>query len=127
MSDRAAPPPAKRPRPLTLCILDGFGERAETKDNAIRLAKTPNLDALAAAYPRTTIGTSGPDVGLPPGQMGNSEVGHLNFGAGRIAQMDITRIDAAVASHELEQNRVLEAALIRARGSRLHLLGLLSD
>ena len=93
---------APRPRPLVLCILDGFGERAERDANAIRLAKTPHLDALAA-YPHTLIGTSGPDVGLPKGQMGNSEVGHLNFGAGRIAMMDITRIDVAVAEGTLPQ------------------------
>jgi 2,3-bisphosphoglycerate-independent phosphoglycerate mutase len=129
MSDRAAPPPAKRPRPLTLCILDGFGERAETKDNAIRLAKTPNLDALGASYPRTLIGTSGPDVGLPPGQMGNSEVGHLNFGAGRIAMMDITRIDVAVAEHKLASNPVIDMLMRGAKdlGCRMHLLGLVSD
>src|SRR5438093_75506 len=84
------------PRPVVLVILDGFGERAEAADNAVRLAKTPELDALYARYPHTLIGTSGPDVGLPPGQMGNSEVGHLNFGAGRIAMMDISRIDVAV-------------------------------
>ena len=68
----------------------------ETADNAVRLAKTPTLDALYARYPHGLIGTSGPDVGLPAGQMGNSEVGHLNFGAGRIAMMDISRIDNAV-------------------------------
>ena len=92
MQDTPAPTPAaspQRPRPLVLCILDGFGESAEREGNAIRLATTPNLDALARDYPRTLIGTSGLDVGLPPGQMGNSEVGHLNFGAGRLAMMDI--------------------------------------
>ena len=76
---------AKRPRPVVLMILDGLGERAESDANAVRLATTPNLDVLYANYPHGVIGTSGPDVGLPPGQMGNSEVGHLNFGAGRIA------------------------------------------
>src|ERR1700759_4613526 len=95
------------PRPLVLVILDGFGERAETADNAVRLAKTPALDALFAAYPHTLIGTSGPDVGLPPGQMGNSEVGHLNFGAGRIALMDIARIDAAIYDGSFRANSVL--------------------
>src|SRR5262245_37553260 len=105
-----APPPAvaaHRPRPLVLCILDGFGERAERDANAIRLAKTPYLDALAES-PHTLIGTSGPDVGLPPGQMGNSEVGHLNFGAGRIAMMDITRIDVAVAERALHANPIID-------------------
>ena len=117
------------PRPVVLVILDGFGERAETADNAIRLATTPRLDALYRRYPHTTIGTSGPDVGLPEGQMGNSEVGHLNFGAGRIAMMDITRIDKAVLEGTLGQNSVIadvfEAA--KRRGGRLHLFGLVSD
>jgi 2,3-bisphosphoglycerate-independent phosphoglycerate mutase len=117
------------PRPLVLVILDGFGERAETSDNAVRLAKTPFLDALYARYPHTTIGTSGPDVGLPPGQMGNSEVGHLNFGAGRIAQMDISRIDEVVRSGTLAANHVIAdvIAAARKRGGKLHLLGLVSD
>jgi 2,3-bisphosphoglycerate-independent phosphoglycerate mutase len=126
MSAPGTPPP----RPLVLAILDGFGERAERDANAVRLAKAPHLDALAA-YPHTLIGTSGPDVGLPPGQMGNSEVGHLNFGAGRIAQMDITRIDAAVAEGALGKNPVVAQTLRIAKhhfnDGRLHLFGLLSD
>jgi 2,3-bisphosphoglycerate-independent phosphoglycerate mutase len=110
-------------------ILDGFGERAEKADNAVRLAKTPVLDDLFARYPHSLIGTSGPDVGLPPGQMGNSEVGHLNFGAGRIAVMDIARIDNAVHDGTLGKNPVIGALLAKAKesGSRLHLLGLASD
>jgi 2,3-bisphosphoglycerate-independent phosphoglycerate mutase len=116
-------------RPLVLVILDGFGERAETRDNAVRLATTPTLDALYARYPHTTIGTSGPDVGLPEGQMGNSEVGHLNFGAGRIALMDISKIDRAMLDGSLTRNDVIRTLLERAkgRGGRLHLLGLVSD
>lgn len=110
-------------------ILDGFGERAETEDNAVRLARMPALDALYARYPHGLIGTSGPDVGLPPGQMGNSEVGHLNFGAGRIALMDIMRIDAAVADGSVAKNPVIADVLAKARasGGRLHLFGLVSD
>jgi 2,3-bisphosphoglycerate-independent phosphoglycerate mutase len=117
------------PRPLVLVILDGFGERAETEDNAVRLATTPALDSLYARYPHTTIGTSGPDVGLPEGQMGNSEVGHLNFGAGRIAMMDITRIDRSVGDGTLAENPVIRGQIDAAKrtGGRLHLLGLLSD
>ncbi len=117
------------PRPLVLVILDGFGERAERADNAVRLATTPTLDRLYARYPHTTIGTSGPDVGLPEGQMGNSEVGHLNFGAGRIAMMDITRIDKAVLEGTLGQNGVIGDSIrsCKSLGGRLHLLGLLSD
>ncbi|MBL9111768.1 MAG: 2,3-bisphosphoglycerate-independent phosphoglycerate mutase, partial [Myxococcales bacterium] len=117
------------PRPIVLLILDGYGSRAEKADNAILLAKTPEIDALRAAYPSSTIGTSGADVGLPPGQMGNSEVGHLNFGAGRIAMMDISRIDMAVHERTFAKNpaigEVLEHA--KSRGGKLHLLGLVSD
>jgi 2,3-bisphosphoglycerate-independent phosphoglycerate mutase len=118
-----------RPRPVVLVILDGFGERKERADNAVRLASTPVLSALQARYPHTLIGTSGPDVGLPPGQMGNSEVGHLNFGAGRIAMMDISRIDNAVHDGTLGSNAVLSDLVERARRDkgRLHLLGLVSD
>jgi 2,3-bisphosphoglycerate-independent phosphoglycerate mutase len=126
---------AKKPRPLVLAILDGFGERAEREANAIRLARTPHLDALGA-FPRTLIGTSGPDVGLPEGQMGNSEVGHLNFGAGRIAMMDISRIDVAVAERTLRQNPIIDRTFNLAKHhhpdeerkpGRLHLFGLVSD
>jgi 2,3-bisphosphoglycerate-independent phosphoglycerate mutase len=122
-------PPDIVPRPVVLVILDGFGERAEAADNAVRLAKTPHLDHLNSDYPHTVIGTSGRDVGLPPGQMGNSEVGHLNFGAGRIARMDITRIDVEVAHGTLGKNPALKSAIdgAKARGGRLHLLGLVSD
>jgi 2,3-bisphosphoglycerate-independent phosphoglycerate mutase len=110
-------------------ILDGFGERAEVEANAVRLAKMPALSALYARYPHGLIGTSGPDVGLPPGQMGNSEVGHLNFGAGRIALMDIMRIDNAVADGSLGKNPVITDVIEKAHaaGGRLHLFGLVSD
>ena len=110
-------------------ILDGLGERAEKDANAVRLATTPSLDALHASYPSGVIGTSGPDVGLPPGQMGNSEVGHLNFGAGRIALMDIMRIDATVADGSIGDNPVIAGVMdkARGRGGRLHLFGLVSD
>jgi 2,3-bisphosphoglycerate-independent phosphoglycerate mutase len=118
-----------RPRPLVLVILDGFGERAERADNAVRLAETPALGALLAGFPHELIGTSGPDVGLPPGQMGNSEVGHLNFGAGRIALMDISRIDNAVHDGTLSQNAVIGDVVRKAKeaGGRLHVFGLVSD
>ena len=115
--------------PLVLIILDGFGEREPTPDNAVTNARAPRYNALRAKYPVTTIGTSGPDVGLPVGQMGNSEVGHLNFGAGRIAQMDISRIDCAVADGTLISNPEISKAIAMAKssGGRLHLLGLVSD
>src|SRR5271169_1497977 len=98
---------SKRPRPIVLTVLDGWGYRAETKGNAIALARKPNYDRLLRDFPNTLIHTSGPSVGLPEGQMGNSEVGHLNIGAGRIVQMDITRIDAMIASGEFFKNPVL--------------------
>lgn len=114
---------------MVLVILDGFGEGASETGNAIRMARTPNLNTLSQRYPRTLISASGPDVGLPPGQMGNSEVGHMNFGAGRIAQMDISRIDVAVADGSFGHNAVIANAIEGARrnGGALHLMGLVSD
>ncbi len=118
-----------RPKPLILIILDGWGYRAETKANAIALARKPVYDHLLRDYPNTLIQTSGPFVGLPEGQMGNSEVGHLNIGAGRIVHMDITRIDLMIQNGEFFSHPVLLGAMRHARvGERkLHLFGLLSD
>ncbi len=118
-----------RPKPLVLVILDGWGYRAETKANAIALARKPNYDRLLREYPNTLIQTSGPSVGLPEGQMGNSEVGHLNIGAGRIVHMDITRIDLMIQNGEFFSHPVLLAAMKHARvgDRRLHLFGLVSD
>src|SRR5213082_2307763 len=118
-----------RPKPLVLIILDGWGYRAETKANAISLARKPNYDRLLKEYPNTLIHTSGKYVGLPDGQMGNSEVGHLNIGAGRIVHMDITRIDLMIQNGEFFQHPVLLAAMKHARpgGRRLHIFGLVSD
>jgi 2,3-bisphosphoglycerate-independent phosphoglycerate mutase len=118
-----------RPKPLVLIILDGWGYSPETKGNAIALARKPTYDKFLSDYPHTLIHTSGPYVGLPDGQMGNSEVGHLNIGAGRIVCMDITRIDRMIASGELFSNPVLLSAMKNARVGqrRLHLMGLVSD
>jgi 2,3-bisphosphoglycerate-independent phosphoglycerate mutase len=118
-----------RPKPLVLIILDGWGYRAETKANAIALARKPTYDRLLREYPNTLIHTSGPFVGLPEGQMGNSEVGHLNIGAGRIVHMDITRIDLMIRNGEFFSHPVLLAAMKHARVGerRLHLFGLVSD
>jgi 2,3-bisphosphoglycerate-independent phosphoglycerate mutase len=116
-----------RQRPLILTILDGWGFSPAVEGNAIAAARKPSYDKLIAEFPNTVIHTSGPYVGLPEGQMGNSEVGHLNIGAGRVVQMDVTRIDAMIASGEFLRNPVLLAALHHARGRRLHLLGLCSD
>ncbi len=118
-----------RPKPLVLVILDGWGYRAETKANAIALARKPNYDRLLGEYPNTLIQTSGKYVGLPDGQMGNSEVGHLNIGAGRIVHMDSTRIELMIQNGEFFSNLTLLAAMKNAQsgGRRLHLFGLISD
>jgi len=118
-----------RPKPLILIILDGWGYRAETKANAIALARKPTYDRLLQEYPNTLIQTSGPYVGLPEGQMGNSEVGHLNIGAGRIVHMDSTRIELMIQSGEFFKHPVLLDAMKNARNSerQLHLFGLVSD
>src|ERR1700729_2573971 len=116
-----------RPKPLVLIILDGWGYRAETNANAIALARKPVYDRLLREYPNTLIHTSGPYVGLPDGQMGNSEVGHLNIGAGRVIHMDVTRIDHMIASGEFFKDPTLLAAMRHARARRLHLMGLQGD
>ncbi|HTC78545.1 MAG TPA: 2,3-bisphosphoglycerate-independent phosphoglycerate mutase, partial [Terriglobales bacterium] len=110
-------------------ILDGWGYRAEREANAVALANKPTYDKLLREYPNTLINTSGRYVGLPNGQMGNSEVGHLNIGAGRIVHMDITKIDVMIENGEFFHNAVLLRAMQHARvgGRRLHLFGLLSD
>jgi 2,3-bisphosphoglycerate-independent phosphoglycerate mutase len=115
------------PKPLLLIILDGWGFSPSTKGNAIALARKPAWDQLNREFPNTLIHTSGPYVGLPEGQMGNSEVGHLNIGSGRIIHMDITRIDNMIRSGEFFRDPVLSGAMEHARTRRLHLLGLLSD
>src|ERR1051326_4786051 len=119
----------KRPKPIVLTVLDGWGYRPETKGNAIALARKPTYDSLLKNFPNTLIQTSGPAVGLPEGQMGNSEVGHLNIGAGRIVHMDITRLDLMIQNGEFFSDPTLLAAMKHARsgGRRLHLFGLLSD
>src|ERR1700723_730079 len=106
-------PTAKRP--LVLTILDGWGFRVEAADNAIALAKKPTYDKLLREYPNTLIQASDHFVGLPDGQMGNSEVGHLNIGAGRIVQMDITRIDAMIAADTFKKDPSIVRAMQRAQ------------
>jgi 2,3-bisphosphoglycerate-independent phosphoglycerate mutase len=118
-----------RPKPLVLIILDGWGYSPKTEANAIALARKPTYDRLLREYPNTLIHSSGPFVGLPDGQMGNSEVGHLNIGAGRIVHMDITRLDLMIHNGDFFSDPTLAAAMKHARtgGRRLHLFGLLSD
>lgn len=117
------------PIPTLLLILDGWGAGAQQADNAVYTAPTPHLDHFCATYPSTTLQCTGGAVGLPEGQMGNSEVGHLNIGAGRIVPQDIVRISQAIRDGSLATNPVLRelCAATRSQGNRLHLIGLLSD
>src|SRR5215469_3660894 len=117
----------RRPKPIVLTVLDGWGYRADTKGNAIALASKPTYDELLRKFPNTLIHTSGPAVGLPEGQMGNSEVGHLNIGAGRIVHMDITRIDLLIANKQLQNTTLFQQAMERGQQRQLNFLGLLSD
>ncbi|MDP3409922.1 2,3-bisphosphoglycerate-independent phosphoglycerate mutase [Bosea sp. (in: a-proteobacteria)] len=116
------------PRPVMLMILDGWGWRQESENNAVRLAQTPNFDRLWASSPHAFLKTSGLDVGLPPGQMGNSEVGHLNLGAGRVVMQDLPRINLAIEDGSIAQalasSGLVEA--LKASGGACHLLGLVS-
>jgi 2,3-bisphosphoglycerate-independent phosphoglycerate mutase len=120
-------------KPVVLIIRDGWGvnpggrAQAEANGDATLLARTPFHDHLYATYPQARLSASGMDVGLPDGQMGNSEVGHLNLGAGRIVYQDLTRINKAIADGELAANPVLVEAFARAKSARLHLIGLVSD
>ncbi|MEC8042704.1 MAG: 2,3-bisphosphoglycerate-independent phosphoglycerate mutase, partial [Pseudomonadota bacterium] len=117
------------PKPVVLCILDGWGKRAENGANAPALANTPGFDRIMATCPSAELITHGPDVGLPRGQMGNSEVGHTNIGAGRVVAMDLGQIDLSIEEGTFQT----EAALVdfietlKASGGTAHLMGLVSD
>src|SRR2546425_3418798 len=117
----------KRPKPIILTVLDGWGYRPQVEGNAIALARKPNYDELVRKFPNTVIHTSGPYVGLPEGQMGNSEVGHLNIGAGRVLLMDVMRIDKMIESGEFFRHPVLLESMRHGRRRRLHLMGLASQ
>src|ERR1051326_7089443 len=118
----------QRRRPVMLVILDGWGWREERADNAIRQAKTPRFDRLWQAGPHGFLRTSGKEVGLPPGQMGNSEVGHLNIGAGRVVMQDLPRIGDAIESGEIKRAPALTGliAALKKSGGTCHLIGLVS-
>ncbi|WP_027340143.1 2,3-bisphosphoglycerate-independent phosphoglycerate mutase [Halonatronum saccharophilum] len=118
-----------KPKPLALIILDGFGLNDKEEANAIKAANTPNFDKLWEDYPHAVINAAGEAVGLPEGQMGNSEVGHLNLGAGRVVYQDLTRISLAIKEGDFFENEVLSEAIkkVKNNNSALHLLGLLSD
>src|SRR5204863_9166871 len=119
--------------PVMLIIRDGWGinpggqKSREQNGDATLLASTPFHDQLYRDYPGSKLSASGSDVGLPDGQMGNSEVGHLNLGAGRIVLQDLTRINKAIAAGELDRNQIVQETFAAACGHRLHLLGLISD
>lgn len=116
------------PKPVVLCILDGWGLNPSSENNAVALAATPNFDRLWETSPRAALKTSGEDVGLPPGQMGNSEVGHTNIGAGRVVWMDLPKINRAIADGALARNETLRAfiAKLKESGGTAHVMGLLS-
>ncbi|MFN3233168.1 MAG: 2,3-bisphosphoglycerate-independent phosphoglycerate mutase [Alphaproteobacteria bacterium] len=118
----------KTMRPAVLCILDGWGHRPQSEDNAWALAQTPNLDRLFDNCPNALLETSGEAVGLPAGQMGNSEVGHMNIGGGRVVKQDLPRIDEAMKTGALAENAVLCALIekVQASDGRAHIMGLLS-
>ncbi|MGF1677020.1 MAG: 2,3-bisphosphoglycerate-independent phosphoglycerate mutase, partial [Rivularia sp. (in: cyanobacteria)] len=115
--------------PVVLVILDGWGYCEETKGNAVAASSTPVMDSLLKAYPNTLINTSGKAVGLPEGQMGNSEVGHLNIGAGRVVPQELVRISDAVEDGSINQNPALVKVCqeVQSRQSKLHLVGLCSE
>jgi 2,3-bisphosphoglycerate-independent phosphoglycerate mutase len=117
------------PKPVVLCILDGWGLREDKTGNAPALADTPNFDRIMAGCPSATLITHGPDVGLPTGQMGNSEVGHTNIGAGRVVAMDLGQIDLAIEDGSFFGNAALQdfIARVKAAGGTAHLMGLISD
>ncbi|MCP4394174.1 MAG: 2,3-bisphosphoglycerate-independent phosphoglycerate mutase [Alphaproteobacteria bacterium] len=116
-------------KPIVLCILDGWGHRAEVKNNAIAQGNTPTWDRLLSECPNSLLETSGHNVGLPDGQMGNSEVGHTNIGAGRIVPQDLPRIDKAVESGDIEKNTALQDLInkLKETSGACHLMGLTSD
>lgn len=116
-------------KPYVLCIMDGFGYNKDTYGNAIKAASTPNLDKLFETCPHTLIGASGLDVGLPDGQMGNSEVGHTNIGAGRVVYQELTRITKSISDGDFFENEALRGAMenCKEKNSALHLMGLMSD
>ena len=116
-------------KPLVLMILDGWGINPNPTHNAVALAKTPNLTKYLNEYPHVPIKTSGMEVGLPEGQMGNSEVGHLNLGAGRIVYQELTRVTKSILDGDFFTNPALLECIarVKASGGRLHLSGLLSD
>ncbi len=118
-----------KPKPVMLMILDGWGINPSRENNAVAMAATPNLDRLFSEYPNTRLDCAGPAVGLPEGVMGNSEVGHLNIGAGRTVYQTLLRIDRAIADRSFFDNPAFKRVMdqVKTRGSKLHIMGLVSD
>src|SRR5690606_33299571 len=118
-----------RPKPVVLCILDGWGLNPDRHGNAVAQARKPAFDRIMAACPHARLVTHGPDVGLPSGQMGNSEVGHTNIGAGRVVAMDLGQIDLAIEDRSFFSNAAIAAfiATLKASGGTAHLMGVVSD
>jgi len=118
----------KPTKPVVLCILDGWGAREETENNAIRMANTPSYDAICEKYPSSFLKTSGMAVGLPEGQMGNSEVGHMNIGGGRVVKQELPRIDEAIATNAIKDIECLKQSIAKLKetGGTCHIMGLLS-
>ncbi len=121
--------PSGRPRPFVLIVMDGWGINPRKEGNAIALANTPNIDKLARVWPHTAVKTSGEAVGLPEGQMGNSEVGHQNIGAGKRVLQDYTRVSESIKDGSFFQNPALLKAIehVKKNSSQLHICGLLGD
>ena len=119
----------KKNSPVVLCIMDGWGHREVRSSNAVALAKTPNFDRLRSLYPTSFLAAAGPDVGLPEGQVGNSEVGHMNIGAGRIVLQDLPRINQATCDGSLASHPFLLALArqLAKTGKTAHVMGLLSN
>ena len=117
-----------RPRPVVFCVLDGWGYREDPTDNAVALADTPTFDRLWAGCPHALMRASEEDVGLPEGQIGNSEVGHMNLGAGRVVLQDLLKIAKAIEDGDFERNPALtrHIAALKESGGTCHLMGLLS-
>ena len=118
----------KPKKPIVLCIMDGWGINKNTENNAVALAKTPNVDLLTKTFPYSTLHASGEDVGLPIGQVGNSEVGHMNLGSGRVLLQTLPKINKAFDNNEIENNNNFQKFVSNHNKSKtVHLLGLCSD
>ena len=116
-------------RPVILTILDGWGQSTESQGNAIHLANTPTMDKLSKRYPKTSLAASGREVGLPNGQVGNSEVGHTSIGGGRIIPQDLVKISASIDDSSFYDSKILKqiCRTVRENKSQVHLIGLCSD